>query len=156
MIHVIHRTWLGIALITVGALFTIALLVAAICYTHITGILTPDLFTALGLGILLVILVAYVWAYVYWLSVIEVSPDKIVVVQWFTLFSSRQAEAEWIEVNDITSAQPGIVSQLAGYGTLVVETAGTKPNLTLSYMANPEQLQAQLMDYVDKAKVAAK
>lgn len=156
MIHTYKRHWLGIALITIGALFTIALLVAAIWYAHSTGILTPDLFTALGLGILLVILVAYVWGYVYWLSVIEVSVDKIVVVQWFTLFSSRQAEAEWIEVEDITIAQPGILSQLFGYASLTVETAGTKPNLTISYMPNGLELQERLMAYVEKSKAAAK
>lgn len=155
MIHTYHRHWIGIALITLGALFSTAFLVAAICYTYMLGILTANLFTIFGLAIILVILVAYVWAYVYWLSVIEVSPDKIVVVRWFTLFSSRQAEAEFREVEDITFSQPGILSQLAGFGTLTIETAGTKPNLTLSYMPEPEQLQAQLMAYVEKSKAGA-
>lgn len=154
MIQTIHRSLVGIALIAFSALLLISLLIAGIWITFTNGTLTPNLFSIFGLGIVVTILIAYVSGYVYWLSVIEVSPDKIVVVRWFSLFSSRQAEAEWRDVEDITIRQGDILSQLFSFGVITVETAGTKPNLTISYIADVQELQAQLMAFVDKARAS--
>lgn len=55
-----------------------------------------------------------------------------------TLFVSDDAECDWNTVQSIDAKQTNIFAKIFGYGTLLVQTADARPNLSMPYVPRVE------------------
>jgi membrane protein YdbS with pleckstrin-like domain len=149
--QVIKRHWLPPLLVTIGAFLVEIAILAAIFYLFKTQQLAISTYVTLGVLLVLIFMISAVWVYVYNLSFLGVSADKIIFVRWLTLFSSQEAVCEWRDIEDITIQQGNILAQLFGYGSLTIETAGTKPNLTMPNVPAVESLRDYLLSKAESS-----
>ena len=148
------RHWFPPVAMILGGLGVEVLISWCMWLLHKQNMLTYDLYLSGGCMIVLVILLTYAGITLYYLSKLVVSTDQINVVYWPWLFASSEAVCEWSDVEDITIVQPGFFALILGFGTVTIETAGTKPNLTLSYLPGPENIRDALMRQVESVKAA--
>lgn len=90
-------------------------------------------------------LVTIVVVWVYMLAKLTLNDSGILVTNYSTLFASVEAEADWNTVQSVTVDQGGIFAKTFGYGTLLIQTADARPNLSLTNVPDP-QTWAQKID----------
>jgi hypothetical protein len=88
-------------------------------------------------------------AYLYQAAYIKLSDEGIHISDFKTLFWPVQADCGWSEIQEVDVTQPGLQS-LFDVGTILIETAGAKPNLKLSYLGQVDQLR----DFIESKRVA--
>ncbi|MCA9340753.1 MAG: PH domain-containing protein [Candidatus Saccharibacteria bacterium] len=76
-------------------------------------------------------------AYVYKKSRLILTSQKLVLIQYHSLFSREVSQLNVVEIEDINVAQPTIVDRLVKTGTITVETAGEQSNYVLSWIKDP-------------------
>lgn len=87
----------------------------------------------------LVLLITLVNVHIYRNNVIFVTNEKLAQVLFITLFNRKISQLGIGDVQDVTVSQSGILPNLLGYGTLVVETAGEQQNYTFTYIPEPHE-----------------
>lgn len=102
----------------------------------------------LALGVTAISLVLYIR------NVIFVTSDKVAQVNYISLFNRKVTQLGIGQIEDVTASQQGILSHIFGYGTLIIETAGERPNPEFTLVPNPYP-KAQLIveaheNYVEK------
>lgn len=135
----IHRSLYGlfrifiVGMVASSAVFALAHMVGQghtlddfVPTTFIVGIL--DL---LGFVSLVITVVAML---VYDAGKIILSAQGISVVSYQTLFWSTSGMCEWRDVEDASVIKTSVVGGLFDIGELRIETAGTRPNLSLSWV----------------------
>lgn len=88
----------------------------------------------------LAILWSWVLAITYWRSTIRLDSNGITVTSYRGLFFSTTAQADWSEIQDVAYTRGGILASWLDYGTVLVQTAGTRTNLELSMVPSPDAL----------------
>lgn len=129
---IIRKHWFGLVVVLLIGLLVEATLVLAMYTFYYQGALTLNLYIALSAVLVVVLLATVVVAYVYRLSNIVLANEGIAITNWSTLFFSRTAVCEWSQVQDVTATQDGVFAQLLGFGTLLIQTAGTERNLKMT------------------------
>lgn len=149
MANQIHKHWIGYVIIGLSGSLLLVGLILGMWASYIAGLLTLALFGILSTLIVAVVLFTLLSLWFYYWPVLIYGTSNVTITNWLTFFSSVQAEAEWIEIEDVTVRKPGILAQLFDYGTITIETAGTKPNLSISRMPHAEELRDQMMRTVE-------
>jgi membrane protein YdbS with pleckstrin-like domain len=147
---VIHRSWFVYfmtAFIGVGAV--------AVIWTVIFSMGFASARDPLGYYLLaytsgLILLITLLQIYVYSLSFIQIDDSGITANIWVTLFASNDETTEWVRVQDVSVSKGGIFAQLANFGTLTIQTAGTAQEIVMTYVPDVEHWQS-----VIEAKAAA-
>lgn len=96
-------------------------------------------------GIILVCLVmillsslgAILAAQVYQKSRMILTNQKIVLIQYHSLFSREVSQLNISDVEDINVSQPQIIDRILRSGTVTIETAGEQNNYTLTWIKDP-------------------
>lgn len=145
----IKKSVIGLLGILLVGTFLIGVLLVGGAIVHNQGnhTLSLVLFAVAAITVLLTL----VQAYVYQLSQVELTEAGIKVVAWQTLFFSNVAITEWNQVQDVDVKKTSIFGQLFDYGTLLVQTAGTDRNLTLTYIPAVEQWRDYMATLADNA-----
>lgn len=156
MANIYHRHFVGYILIALSGTLLLAGLIIGIFAAYHAGSLTATLYNLLATLIVAVILGTMLSLWFWRWPVLILGTSSIVVTNWTSFFSSVQAEAEWIEIEDVTVARSGILAQLFGYGRIEVETAGTRPNITFSYLPNAQSVADSILNTVETLKAERK
>ncbi len=95
-------------------------------------------------GIIVVIgTAAYVYSYIS--TYLVVTDDYVALFTQVSVFGTEQAKAEMLEIEDVLVNKSGIFRIIFDFGTLTVQTVGTKPNFTNTALARPEVAKAQII-----------
>ena len=108
---------------------------------------------ALFLVSLLISLSLLIYRYVRWFYNVNIITDQRVIDMDFeTLFSHKTTEARLEKVEDITFKQIGILSNLFDIGSIYIQTAGAKSEIEVKGIHNPKQVQDILSDLLESKK----
>ena len=129
---VIHKSVAGLVAIAAGAIAMSAAIIVIGAYAATASHLGSDVVSLVILSMLLVLAIMGGIAWAYWNSTIVIDDTGIRYTNWTSLFSYAEASTKWSELEDVDSAQATIWAQLFGYGTLLVQTAGTQTNLQMT------------------------
>lgn len=77
-------------------------------------------------------------AIVYELHTMTLDEHGITIKNWSGLFFSSETHCDWKEVEDLNVKRGGVFAFLGGYGSLLIQTAGTETNLRFNYLPRPE------------------
>jgi len=80
-----------------------------------------------------------------------ITDQRIVDIDQITLFTRSQKEATFDKIQDVTSEVRGFWGSVFNYGNVIIQTAGEN-SLTLSDVANPEQIQKIIFDLAQDKK----
>jgi len=137
---VIHKHWIGwvIILLTGGVAATLIVYGAkALELGQAIDYWTELLFYAVAA---LTAFFSIVNAVTYWRSTIVFDAEGVTVTNWPGLFFSVQSRADWTDLEDVTATQAGIVAKFFDYGTVRIQTAGTRSNLEMTMLPDPQAL----------------
>ena len=88
-----------------------------------------------------------IYRYVRWFYNVNIITDQRVIDMDFeTLFSHKTTEARLEKIEDITFKQIGIFSNLFDIGSIYIQTAGAKSEIEFKGIHNPKQAQDILSD----------
>lgn len=132
----VHKSIIGLIGITAGGLVFLGLLALLAYFFAGAGVLAGEVLHLVVIGGLLVMAITGGIAWTYWNSTIVMDDTGITVTNWNSLFSYTAAATKWSELEDVDCSQTTIWAQLFGYGTLLVQTAGTQTNLQMSMVAS--------------------
>jgi uncharacterized membrane protein YdbT with pleckstrin-like domain len=142
----IYKHWIGYVFISAVGLSLVGAIILAIYTLHQEHTLNEELYYILGGFAIVVLLGTLVALYVYSLSNILITEQGITVTNWGNILTSQEAELAWIRVQDVTVSKDGVLPQILGYGTLLIQTAGTDKNFLFTYTPNPDYWETYLSD----------
>ena len=94
-----------------------------------------------------------IYRYVRWFYNVNIITDQRVIDMDFeTLFSHKTTEARLEKIEDITFKQIGILSNLFDIGSIYIQTAGAKSEIEFKGIHNPKQAQDILSDLLESKK----
>jgi len=82
-------------------------------------------------------------SFVYWLDKLYVTNQRIIYVNWVSIFSRKESEALLDDIQDIKTNEKGIISyiKIFDYGTFSLTTASAKTTLTFDLAPDPEGIR---------------
>src|SRR5690606_29082327 len=107
------------------------------------------LFGVFQLVALIVFLVAIMDFY---MDILIVTNQRVVDIEQRQVFSRPIAELDLRDVQDVNSDVTGFWHTLFGYGTVLVQTAGTNPNFESHFLRNPREIASIIADLSQQAK----
>lgn len=140
----VYKHMVGIIAILLAGLLVDALFIGAIFFLGSQHMLTAPLFYIMAFVAVVIILVAVVQAYVYSLAKIELDDDGIAVTNYLGLFDKQDGRADWPGVVEANYIKGGIFAMIFGYGTVIIQTAGERSNMQMTFVPRPDELVAQI------------
>lgn len=147
----IKKSFIGYVWISLLGLTVIAVIWAGILSLWRSGDLDEGTYYMLGIVSILVLLITLIQLYVYSLSYISLTSDRLKAENWTTLFTQVDVDAEWVRVQDVTVETGSIFALMFGYGTLTIQTAGTAQQLKMTYVPNVEYWQSVIEALADQS-----
>jgi uncharacterized membrane protein YdbT with pleckstrin-like domain len=109
------------------------------------------MFLIAALVIFLVAAVTIVQLYVYSLSTLTLTQDGIVAVNYLTLFVKKDAQLEWVRVQQCSVVAGNIFAGLLGFASLNIQTAGGYQDARMTIVPNADYWQSVIQYYADLA-----
>lgn len=102
---------------------------------------------AIVLGLLAVVLFigTIINAFVYVQCYLSYDDVHLVVYDQLALFGATTNQCDFKDIEDITANRGGIFAYVFNFGTLRVQTAGTRPNFDFTWCPNPEAVRVALI-----------
>lgn len=130
---------------TVGLVIIIVMSILGILVANPTEIIGTELSNSTAgalafAGVLFVSMAAIggmLSAYVYKKSRLILTNQKLVLIQYHSLFSREVSQLNIVEIEDINVSQPTIIDRIVKTGTITIETAGEQDNYVLSWIETP-------------------
>ncbi len=151
---VVYQHPFGIIFIYAATLIclTVGLLSVSILLPGITGdsgfgysvVALVAIIASIVVGIMLVMATI-----VYRQSKLTVTDRNIVQVMQKGMLIRKVSQLSLANVEDVTSEQRGIFSNMFNYGVLNIETAGEQANFNFSYCPNPHRIAKIILDAKD-------
>lgn len=93
----------------------------------------------------------------YLMDKLVVTNKRVVWVNWKTIFTREEREAELLDILDIESMEKGILSKLHifDYGQLILETAAGRTCIQFDDCADPEGVKGFILEEIEKARNTA-
>ncbi len=125
--------------------FLMVFFIADSLSTSATIITNLILFALFGL-----IIVHY--ALIYWLDRLIITSQRVIYVNWITLFNRDESEAELNDIQEIATKEKGIFSALRifDYGEFRLETASTRTTILFDRAPDPEGIRQFLYEVKGK------
>lgn len=95
------------------------------------------LFFGIGLGSRL----AIIWYY----NAFMITNERILDFDQKGLFEKTVSESTYDKIQDVSFKMKGFFSTIFGYGTIIIQTAGTNTNLEIKNVYKPEKIQELIM-----------
>jgi len=109
----------------------------------LSGAISGGLISLLSVGalflILITALISFASAYVYKKSRMILTNQKVVFIQYHSLFSREVSQLNIGEVEDVNVAQKTIADRIFKSGNITIETAGEQNNYILSHVQDPHE-----------------
>jgi hypothetical protein len=84
-------------------------------------------------------------AYAYVNTYITVDKDYVTVYTQVSVFGVQATQCEMLEVEDVLVNQSGIFRIAFDFGTIEIQTAGTRPNFKVTELNHPGRAKAQII-----------
>lgn len=80
---------------------------------------------------------------IYYLDRLVVTNCRVVYIDWTSLFSRKESEAEFRDIQDIETKENGVLANLRifDYGTIRIQTASTKITIIFNDANDPEGIK---------------
>lgn len=119
-----------------------------IFYLRSLGLLDETILAVLTAGSAVSLIVAVLRYYVLWLSYMQITEDGLLVVNYSTLLLRQETETKWSRVQDVQAQSAGLPATVLGYGTLVVQTAGTEQTLKMTLVPEAQHYADLIADHI--------
>lgn len=113
-----------------------------------TAPIVPQLAMFMAVVVGLIVIVS-MW--VYWGAKLVLTDKGLQVLRFHTLFWSTQSTVSWADVEEVTISSPGILKGLTGIGGILVQSAGSVPNLSITWIGNVDSLRDFIAAQADAA-----
>jgi hypothetical protein len=134
---------LAMAVLGVGILYIIGMVS--------NGLLTNNFIVFLASSyILFLLLYALVDFFDFYFDLYIVTDRRIVDIDQNRLFSRKVAELLLDDIEDVDSNVSGIFATFFDFGTVTIQTAGTKPNFVFEDITHPKEVAAMILDLSDQ------
>ena len=143
----------------IGLVFIyLEVLIGLIAVLSVIFISTPDIFNDLDkqpnrllvaliiLGVAILVLFLFVATYVYRSNRLLVTDKNLIQINQRSLFIRSISRLSMSNVEDVSAHQRGILSTIFNYGTLLVQTAGERPNFEFKNCPTPNQYADQILE----------
>ena len=90
-----------------------------------------------------------IWT-VYYLNIHIVTDERIVDIDQVGLFSHTVSELNIDKIEDVTSEVHGIAGHIFNYGTVFIQTAGTKERFDFRNVPNPGYISKLVLELYEK------
>ncbi len=90
-----------------------------------------------------------IWV-LYYLNMYIVTNERIVDVDQKGLFSHHVSELNIEKIEDVTSEVNGILGHLFDYGTVYIQTAGTKERFDFDNVPNPAHITKTILELYER------
>ena len=140
-----------VKLVLILVAFGIAYLVIA---NFFPGILDADYYPLIVL--FLYTLALTLWAYFfevwndYYLDIWIVTDQRIINIEQEGLFKRISSEQKIYRIQDITTDISGFLPTLVDYGSVHIQTAGTKERFNFEQVSNPSEVKQTILSLHDK------
>jgi uncharacterized membrane protein YdbT with pleckstrin-like domain len=104
------------------------------------------LFLAILISVILGLGFLFLAARIYRGNQLIVTNENVTQVAQVGLFHRKVSELSMHNVEDVTSAQRGIIQTFFNFGTLTIETAGEQNNFIFVYCPNPNAYAKAILD----------
>lgn len=103
-------------------------------------------------GIFLLLLTLFFLAswMTYYFDIVILTNRRIIEIEQKKLFERSIIEVEIVHVEDVSVEVKGLIATFFGYGTISIQTAGTKPNLVLDHIPYPYIFAREITSFYDK------
>lgn len=90
----------------------------------------------------------------YLMDKLIVTNKRVVWVNWKSIFTREEREAELLDILDIESCEKGILSKLhiLDYGQLILETAAGRTCIQFNDCADPEGVKGFILEEIEAAR----
>lgn len=148
-----HWTALLRHMILPGALLGASMVLAGI---FALALPSPTTVAALALLALAVPVVVAVWAFFdYYNDQLIVTNRRIVHIESTPLVDTERVEAPLARVQDIQVTVPSVVARVLGYGTIIVQTAGSRSGIVFDALPHPEDVRHAIVEIAQAARAVA-
>ena len=128
-----------ISMVTAASLSALAASPAAVASLALLGLALPALVT--------------VWAaYDYLHDKLMVTNHRIVHIEQTPLIESHRSEAFLSRIQDVRVTSPDLFARLLGYGTIIIQTAGSARGIRFDMVPDPEAVRDAIFSQVESAK----
>lgn len=98
------------------------------------------------LGIAFLVIYLFVATYIYHQSRLLVTDKNLIQISQKSLFIRKVSRLSFSNVEDVSSDMRGILSTIFNYGTLLIQTAGERPNFDFRYCPTPNRFADQILE----------
>lgn len=111
------------------------------------GIITKVFTTVYSMFLILALLLIWI---IYYLNIQVITNVRIVDIDQQGLFSHTVSELHIENIEDVTSETTGILGTIFNYGSVFVQTAGTKERFEFESVPNPASIEKMILDLYDQ------
>lgn len=128
-----------------------ALVLIGLSYANVDGE-TQQLLVGLSIFISAVsFLVLVASAYLYMAAKLVITATGVQVLRYKTLFWSVQSVVTYVDIQEVTTSNAGLLKGLTGVGTILIQTAAAQPNLALNWIGDVDRWR----DFIEQQATAA-
>ena len=137
VLQVIRKHWISIIVPFIKTFVTwiILVILAPFILKYTIGVLGFFFILAVSLGY-----ITYRWITWYFDTFI-ITSHRIIDIDQNSIFRRRVAEVRLEEIQDVTYETTGFISTSLDYGTVRAQTASTVPNIEMTYVTHPKEVQ---------------
>ncbi|MBA3945434.1 MAG: PH domain-containing protein [Herpetosiphonaceae bacterium] len=153
-----HRHWIVLLRRLLWPLLLFALWLVVLVVLPKLLLLAPGTTTILLFVSLIGILGFAAWQWEDWRNdVYMLDPNRLIDLQRRPLgLSEDRKEASLGAIQNVNAISPNLLARVLGYGDVEIETAGTSGNLVFLTIAQPQQVQRVVFEYMDRHKWSQK
>jgi uncharacterized membrane protein YdbT with pleckstrin-like domain len=152
ILTVVHRSIIALIGVYLEIIAGVAALVALIL------VLSPNTFRDISNGssnsllaiavlfIALVIIILALVTYIYLQNKLLITDRSLIQITQRGPFAHKASRLSMSNVEDVSANQRGLLATIFGYGTLLVQTAGTLDNFEFTYCPNPNTHAHQILE----------
>ncbi|HNZ70531.1 MAG TPA: PH domain-containing protein [Candidatus Dojkabacteria bacterium] len=141
----IPQFFLVLALIVVAIVFNVAL-------SNLDLVVGTRIALTAGLGIFffLIVLAVIFYTFIKWFYTVNIVTDeRIVDLDFKNILAHEYSEAQIEKIEDVTHRVNGFLGLLFDFGTVTIQTAGTKPEFEFDNVPRPRDVQDTLLDLLE-------
>lgn len=115
------------------------------------GAVAPLINMLIQVYILFLITSLFIIWVLYYLNMYIVTNERIVDVDQKGLFSHHVSELNMEKIEDVTSEVNGILGHIFDYGTVYIQTAGTRERFDFENVPNPGQITKLILELYERS-----
>ena len=145
-----HRTPYVIRVLAIGLIVVPFFLLIYFLGTSIEG---EWVYFAYAIASFVIGAVVAIFSLDYLLDKLIITSKRVIWINWKTIFSKYESEAELRDIQDISTSDPGILSKISflDYGLLEIETSATSVCILFEDCPDPDSVKHYILHQIECA-----